>query len=105
VLEIFDEEYGFHASLIQKKSKKKSIPSHRRMKQCLILVPQHAMQCVRKPQRFNDLPISLKISSPKRVWGNVGGAIKTAGVRILRIFVRTLQTKLPPLDTFFFTAA
>jgi hypothetical protein len=29
------------------------------------------------------------------------GAIKTAGVRILKIFVRILQTKLTPLDTFF----
>jgi hypothetical protein len=101
VLEIFDEEYGFNASLIQKKSKKKSIPSPRRMKQCLILVPQYAMQSVRKPQRFRDLPISLKMSSTKRVWHNVVGAIKIAGVRILRIFVRTLQTKLTPLDTFF----
>jgi len=35
---------------------------------------------------------------------NVGGAIKTAGVRILRIFVRTLQTKLTPLDSLFSTA-
>jgi len=62
------------------------------------------MQCVRKPQRFKDLPTSLKRSSTKRVWGNVGVAIKTAGVRILRVFVRTLQTKLPLLDTFFFIA-
>src|SRR2546422_369888 len=69
--------------------------------QCLISMPRYAMQCVRKPQRFKDLPSSLKISSTKRVWLNVVGAIKTAGVRILRIFVRTLQTKLPPLDTFF----
>jgi len=56
---------------------------------------------VRKPQRFKDLPISWKISSTKRVWHNVVGAIKTAGVRILGIFVRTLQTKLTPLDPFF----
>src|SRR5437764_12139312 len=68
---------------------------------CLISMPRYAMQCVRKPQRFKDLPISLTLSSTKRVWGNVGVAIETAGVRILRIFVRTLQTKLPPRDTFF----
>jgi hypothetical protein len=105
VLEIFNGEYGFNASLRKKESKKKSISSPTRIKQCLILVPQYAMQSVRKPQRFRDLPISLKISSPKRVWHNVVEAIKIAGVRILRIFVGTLQTKLPPLDTFFFTAA
>jgi hypothetical protein len=49
---------------------------------------------VRKLQRFKDLPISLKISSTKRVWVNGVVAIKTAGVRILKIFVRILQTKL-----------
>jgi hypothetical protein len=59
---------------------------------------------VRKPQKFKDLPISLKISFTKLVWDNVGVAIKTAGVRILGVFVRTLQTKLPLLDTFFFIA-
>jgi hypothetical protein len=32
------------------------------------------------------LPISLKISFPKRVWLNVVGDIKTAGGRILKIF-------------------
>jgi hypothetical protein len=57
------------------------------------------MQSVRKPQRFTNLPISLKLSSTKRVWLNVVGAIKTAGVRILRIFVRILQTKFSPRDT------
>src|SRR4029450_3745198 len=55
---------------------------------------------MRKPQRFKDLPISLKISSTKRVWHNVVGVIKTAGVRILKIFVRILQTKLTPLNPF-----
>jgi hypothetical protein len=55
---------------------------------------------VRKPQRFKDVPISLKISSTKRVWHNVVGVIKTAGVRILKIFVRILQTKLTPLNPF-----
>jgi len=58
---------------------------------------------VRKPQRFKNLPISLKIFSTKLVWGNVGVAIKIAGVRILRIFVRISQTKLTSLDTFFDT--
>jgi len=71
----------------------KGIPSKRRMEQCLISALPYAMQSVRKPQRFRDLPISLKISFTKRVWLNVVGDIKTAGVRILKIFVGTLQTK------------
>ena len=75
------------------------IPSDRRTEQCLICLSPYAMQSVRKPQRFTNLPISLKLSSTKRVWLNVVGAIKTAGVRILRIFVRILQTKFSPRDT------
>ena len=46
-----------------------------------------------KTAEIQNLPISLKMSSTKRVWLNVVGAIKTAGVRILKLFVRILQTK------------
>jgi len=67
----------------------KGITFNRMVEQCLISVPKYAMPCVRKPQKFKNLPSSLKIFSTKPVWGNVGVAIKTADVRILRIFVRT----------------
>jgi hypothetical protein len=46
-----------------------------------------------KTAEIQNLPISLKMSSTKRVWHNVVGAIKAAGVRILKLFVRILQTQ------------
>ena len=52
-----------------------------------------------KTAEIQKLADQLNLSSTKRVWLNVVGAIKTAGVRILRIFVRILETKFSPRDT------
>ena len=46
-----------------------------------------------KTAEIQRLADQLEDILTKRVWHNVVGGIKTAGVRILRIFVRILQTK------------